>query len=234
MSKTVTLSGLATEIRNRLELESSDFVSSAELNQYIQDSKDALYDILVSAWGDDYYYSTTTVSTTAGTETVALPSTFYKLLALDFVPAGGDPVELEPFDWEERNDLGSTSQTWDSRDPPRYRIRGGNIWFTPKPAAVYAVKVHYIPACPDLVDAVAPLVSVVFDGINGWTEWIVCDVCAKICAKEESDPSQFLSGKAAVENRIRLMASRRDQGVTAKVRRVKRIRKERAWSRWFK
>lgn len=231
MAKSVTLTSLLTDIRNRYELESSDFVSTSELTDYIQDSKDELYDLLVSAWGDDYFYATATVSTVAGTETVALPSDFYKLLALDFVPAGGDPVELEMFDWTERNDFGTTSEPWSSQDPPRYRLRAGLIWFTPKPAAVYAVKVHYIPACPDLVDGLFP---VVFDGVNGWTEYVVCDVCAKIAGKEEADPSLFLAQKKAVAERIKMMATRRDQSGPAKVRKIRKVRISRALDRWYK
>ncbi len=82
MARLVTRSELATRIRARAKMESSDFASEAELNTLITEAVAELFDLLVSARGQEYYRSGARLFTTPGMALYELPPNFYKSLAV--------------------------------------------------------------------------------------------------------------------------------------------------------
>ncbi len=208
MPATVTLTALKNRALRRADMVSSHFVDTTaggELETYIQDAARELYDIIVKAYGEDYYYATSTVNTVANTATIAVPTNFYKLLGVDTTcPGATDPVALQPFNWNERNiDVhGGWAVT-----TPRYRLRANTIWFWPTPEAIYPVTIHYVPTMTAVDDG-----ANVFDGINGWDEYIVLSTAIKCLAREESDTSQLEGELARCRQRIEDMAPPRDIG----------------------
>ena len=65
MPSTVTLSVLTSRARQRADMTDFSFLTDAEVQVYLQSSAKALYELILSAWGDDYYYDTDTFSTVA-------------------------------------------------------------------------------------------------------------------------------------------------------------------------
>lgn len=69
-----------------------------------------------------------------------------------------------------------------------------------------------IAATPVFVFSPAASFSNIIDGVSGWEEYIVADVCIKIMAKEESDASVFIQQKERLLKRITAAAANRDVG----------------------
>lgn len=212
MAATVTLTELKARTLLRADMSSGspdqfiDQTSGGELETYIQQAGRELYDKILSAYGEDYYYSSSTTTTVAGTATVDLPSDFYRLLGVDAsVPGAVRPVALERFNWNERNVFeDGVGWNW-SIAIPRYRLRAGKVWMLPTPDGAHSVTIHYVPVMPTIDDSTG-----VFDGINGWDEWIVVSAAIKCLQREESDTSELERELARCGERIARMAPNRD------------------------
>jgi hypothetical protein len=50
------------------------------------------------------------------------------------------------------------------------------------------------------------------DGVSGWEQYIVSDVCIKYCGAEETDPQLFMAQKMGLKQRIEEAAENRDVG----------------------
>jgi len=187
MASLITLANLRTQAKQRADQENSNFLSDAEWNSNINNSAKELYDLLTNVNGD-YYFNSCSVTTTANNDSYPLPDDFYKLLGVDEIITGTESVSLKPFQYQERN---------------RYRkfSAGGTV-----------LNLHYIPAMPDLVSD-----TDVFDGVNGYEEYIVVDAAIKALQKEESDCSLLLAQKDALTKRISASASPRDAGKPEKI-----------------
>jgi hypothetical protein len=206
MAKTVTLSSLRTQIRQRCDMENSSFVSDSELNSYINASYAELYDLLVSRF-EDYFTTTTTATVTAGNSSFAVPSDFYKLRGVDRQIGSSDNYyALLKFNFSERN--------WRNRRLNRalfgqsninYRLIGDTVELLPEDHAAGTYRLWYVPAFTTLSSD-----SDTLDGVNGWEEYIVVDACIKCLEKEESSTTSFERQKQKLEMRIEEMASNRD------------------------
>ena len=207
---TRTIDQLETEARQRADMESDDsFITSAEAFRMINQSIKELYDLLIENQGHEYYITTQSISTVAGTSSYALNSAFYQLLGVD-ATVGSTVFTVRPFMFQERNAY-SLGAGWGGLEPVYYRVEGSNIVFIPAPMAVHSVTVWYIPQFTDLTTGQT------FDGINGWEEYVVVDVAMKMLEKEESDTSHLMTRKALLTERIKALASRRDAGSPSRV-----------------
>lgn len=63
----------------------------------------------------------------------------------------------------------------------------------------------YIPQASDITD-----VADTIDGINGWEEYLICDLAAKFLIKEESDPSAMFALRNEEKRRILENSKNRD------------------------
>lgn len=206
---TVTLLQLRTQARQRSDMVNSTFVSDAEFNNYISNSYKELYDLLVSAFGNNYYVATVSTFVTDGTNTLYnLPTDFYKLLGVDLaLSASLDSfVTIKPFNFSDRNRYAVPNfQSFYGVTNLRYRLHGNQLFLTPIPAASQTIRVWYIPEPTSVTSD-----SDSFDGISGWEEYVIVDAAIKALAKEESDVSVFMSQKEALRQRITSMADTRD------------------------
>lgn len=221
----MTLSQLMTAVRQRADMlpagytattSGTDyFVTDVELVSYINQSYFELYDLLVAAFGSDYFAKTSTFQTDGTNQLFTLPTDFYKLLGVD-LQVGTSPssmLTLKPFEFGERN-RGSVPnlQSFYGVTNLRYRLNGANLWLSPVPSGGQTVQLWYVPR-------MTPLASLgdTMDGISGWTEYVICDAAMKCLAKEESDVSVLMAEKQSLTVRIQAMADTRDQGSPAKV-----------------
>lgn len=226
MATTMTLTELQTASLQRADMVNSQFIATAELTSYINQSYFELYDLLVSSYGDDYFVKTPYTFTTDGTSQLfALPSDFYKLLGVDLQLQNNQPayVSLKPFAFSERNRYSIPNyQSLYGPTNLRYRLQASSLWLSPIPASGQTIQLWYVPKLTTLVNS-----NDTADGISGWTEYIICDVAIKCMQKQESDVSTLMAQKQGLIDRIKNMAANRDAGSSAAVADV------RTSSDWF-
>lgn len=223
----MTLGQLMTAVRQRADMTTAGytpsltgtdfFVSEPELISYINQSYFELYDLIVAAYGTNYYVATPYQFTTDGTtDQIALPTDFYKLLGIDLSLAGGTQgswLTVRAFEFNDRNRYSVPNfQSFYGVTNLRYRLNGAYLWLTPLPSAGQVMRIWYIPTLTTL-DALASTAN----GISGWTEYIIVDAAIKCLQKEESDTSVLLAQKQALMKRIEAMADNRDAGPPPKV-----------------
>lgn len=122
---------------------SSVSLTADVLNEFINDSIRETYDILVQRWADYYTKTGTSMTMTAGQDTYANPSDFYKLRKVERAVSDGW-TRLLPFD------LDVSHEYKRSGTPIRYREQERNIIFAPTPATTETYRLHYIPIRPEL------------------------------------------------------------------------------------
>lgn len=215
---TRNLTELTTQVRRRADMEGSQLVSDAEVQQYIQDSWGEYWDLLMEAMPEaQFSKSTEPIVTSAGTTEYDLlengglvDAQVYKVTRA-ILAYGGETFLLRP----NTNvlPLGAIDASQRGRPTeytvfgPAYSASGGattakrQIAFSPVPDGAYTVHVLYIPSPPNLTTSADVNVYC----YAGWDEYIVCDAAAKCLEKEESfqHADRLLMRKAAVEQRIR-------------------------------
>lgn len=214
MSRTVTLADIHLESRERADKVGSGFIQKAELTRYINASYTFLYDLLVGAYGNDYYLKSYDFTTDGIKDSYALPTDFYKMIGVDYMNNSDTFLSLKPFQFNERAkyQLGTYWSALVGRSGPRYQLRGDDIAFMPKADGSYNIRLWYIPACPRLVSDTDKL-----DGINGWEEFVIVDAAIKMLAKEETDTAELQKEKNELIIRINTMAENRDAGHSFRV-----------------
>jgi len=207
MANTVTLATLRTRARERSDMVNSSFVSSAELLQYINASYSELYDLMVGKF-EDYYTVSSTETIAQGANTITLPTDFYKMRGLDYQLDANNWVLVSKFNFANRNQLNrSTARSVRGVTALQYRIVGNTIRIEPESAAPGTYRLWYTPIYTPLSAE-----SDTVDGINGWEEYVVIDAAIKMLAKEESSTTHLEKEKAAMLQRIEVMAQSRDSG----------------------
>ena len=221
----VALSTLRLRVRRAVDSEgATSRFSDAELNDYINESLAELYELIRSAFGQDYYRKVYSFTTGGNSATYNLPSDFLALISVD-VPLGGNLVlTARPFMENERNKFKFFPfGAWTMHQPIYYRLTGATdgtgataqtISFIPTPTGTYTVNVNYVP--------VPPVLSAdgdTFDGVAGWEEYAVADAAIKCALKNQQfDLMQALEGrKAQIMARIEKMAAEHDGGAPERV-----------------
>lgn len=201
MARTRTLLLLRGDVRERADMVGSLFIGDPALTEAINSSIADLQDLLIASFGDEYFETEASAATVAGTATVALPGTFYKLTGLFWEASAGTWQEIykyTPIDARLDPLMG-----WAYGSPVRYRLQAGNLRFVPTPSAVHNLKIHHVPA-PVRLSADGDL----FDGYGGWEEWVIWDAAIKCLVKEESDVSVHMAERNRIGARIRTLANR--------------------------
>ena len=216
MARTVTFAELKDRSRRRGDFVNNNFISDAELEQYINDSIAELYDLLVSRFGNDYYFSEDTITLVSGQIEYDLPSDFYKMVGVDLqLSASGERLTMKPFMFVERN----RDQEFDPYR--RYRIVGNTFRLMESSTNVTSggiITLYYIPAPTILTDD-----ADTFDGISGWEEYVIIDAAIKMRVKEETDTKDLELAKQRMIQRINDSADNRDVGQSERVTDVRTI-----------
>lgn len=219
----VTVSDVMSLVRQEADMVNSQFVADPELISYISASYKELYDLLVGAYGEDYYGATPVTITTDGTnDRYNLPDgtlysgapAFYKLLGVDLQLSTGPQgyITLKTFPLSERNKYSTPNfaSFWGFTNM-RYRLFANQLMLNPLPAAGQNIRLWYVPRPSNLTASTDTL-----DGISGWEEYVVVDAAIKCKDKEESDCSVLMARKQALKERIESIAANRDPGTAAK------------------
>ena len=168
----VTLESLRLQCQERADQLNSTFLSTSEWNRNIMGSYKELYDLLIAAYGTDYYVNTpvtfqtdgtsmlyalpdgTTTFTNGLTGATITPPAFYKLLGIDLQLAPGNIgsyVTIRPFNFSDRNRYAVPNfQSFYGVTNLRYRLNGNNLWLTPIPKASQVIQIWYIPRPTDI------------------------------------------------------------------------------------
>lgn len=216
MARTVTLSSLEAQARQRSDSESlTNRHTQAQVWEYINESWAELYNILIQT-GQEYYLSSYSFNTTAGTTDYALPADFYLDKGADTTIAGC-VVLLDRWQWEERDQYDAIT-VWSPGVPWAYALVGSNISLRPSPPSGVTVRLWYYPAPSRMTSG-----SNSIDCLAGFEEYIVCDVAAKILTKDDRDPSLVLQQKEAARRVIERMSANRSRSNPNRV--IRRWRK---------
>jgi hypothetical protein len=157
------LGAIRLQARQRSDLQNNNAVTDSEFNGYISNSYKELYDMLVGAYGNDYYIAQPYQFTTSNSQSYPLPdgspafqtngstsAKFYKLLGADLQysasPSGW--VTLRRLEFIERNKMAypNTQTNWIGYTNLRYRIQGNSFYLMPVPMNGQTVQIWYVPA----------------------------------------------------------------------------------------
>jgi len=223
---TLTLAELRTAARQEADKENDFHVSEAELTRYINVAIAELYDMLVSAYGNEYFTKQGTPFQTNNGNTYPLPADFYKMTGVDVnYSPGNKPIALKPIPFHERNFY----RVPGPRIPYqlKYMIVGNDIVLVPNPNSGYTITLWYIPKCTYLVND-----NDTFNGYNGWEEYVIVWAAIKMLAKEESETSELHGQLEMLKRRINMMAENRDAGEVAKITDVTPINEWGYFQQW--
>jgi hypothetical protein len=219
MAQTVSLLDLRTEVRRQTDAVNDPHLLDAELNAWINKGLRVLFGCIIAA-DPDFYLTTTTISTTAGTQEYALPADFRALRLLALTEAGRS-YRLRPFAIEELYRRSSVAAGGGFR--PRYRVaRNGvdgsaaRVLFDVDPGT-RTYTLHYVPVPPALA-ADGDLV----DGVLGFDDYAIAYAACRVRRKRDEDPSLELAEMARVERDVAALAKQRHldgEDTPARVRR---------------
>lgn len=181
MAWTTTLADLRTAVLRRGGVELSADLTPVVLNEFVNEAVAELWDLLRQK-GDDLLVTSTTLPTSPGVNTVALPSTFYKLRKLEIVDAStvSGYRRLRSHDLDSSHLFGPTV----AGKAYRYRLQGSNLVLVPTPLAIETLRLWYVPHATRMVADVD-----VLDGYNGYEELIIQLAWRRCLVRQDLDTS---------------------------------------------
>lgn len=211
MSRSYLLSDLVEDVRVRYELpsfSSSTYVTQTAVERFVQESIQDLNAILEECYGSDYFLTTSSI--TASSATTALPAGAGKVRALYWRRGADDLVQILPATVDHMRYAFYEATDWNC---PRYKLTGRTLTWLPIPNQSYTVKIVHTGTQANIDSSSNPWLAEA-----GWAEYVVEDVCRKICEREEKDPSVWMAGRGEWEKRIRSQAPDREDGQPTAIR----------------
>lgn len=225
MAQLVTFLELKQRAREAADQVGSTFVSDDELATYLNSSLRKLYNLLVSGYGQEYYYNSEVITISGTSDLYDLPDDFFQLIGVDLVldqtPNNqSNALTLAPYMFQERNRYVNsylTTSQFDGTIRMRYRLKGDKLHLIPFPSGFNSLRVHYIPTMELLTSD-----SDEFDGVNGWEEYAVLDTAIKMVRKEEGDTKDLRADRGDMEDKLISLSSDRDAGNPQRISDVSR------------
>lgn len=216
MSAPITLANMLLAVQRRANIEGqSGFVTLPEQRERINYACADIYDKLVSARSQEFYRTTSTITTVANTSSYTLPANFYQLTSVDVALGNNQTLSARPYMEAERNRF-KWYPGWNYQEPIYYRLLAGSINFTPAPNGAFVITLNYYPTFT-LFATDGSQDSSTFDGVNGWEEAVIWRVVSEIKDKGEEDPSYAWQRYMDVVKRIEGLAAMRDAGTAERV-----------------
>ncbi len=173
MARTQSLAEMALSVRQRIDLDGQQlafgsngqgYITDQEMTQYLNASVAEAFGILVSNFGDNYYFAPDYFIPIAnGVSTYPLPQDLHKLLNVDIClgPNGTQPYRaVRPFNNHQRNWASynynqlNIATGWYNI---KYQLQGQNIVFLPTINNLPPIRLQYIPEPPLLVQTLPTL-----------------------------------------------------------------------------
>lgn len=210
-----TLAALRTRVRFKANMENSQFCTDSEINQYINDAYQSLYDLLVGKFEDYYVTGPSSFTIATDANTYSLPATFYKLLGVDRSIGGSEYFPLKQFSFRDRNLKRINSRRLGLAPNLEYRIFGDTLYIVPEDQAAGDYRIWYVPKA-----VLMSADSDTMEGVNGWEEMVVVDAAIKCLIKEESDTQALMVEREIMRKRIDELALNRDVGESQQIQDV--------------
>lgn len=221
---------MRTKAQQRADRLNSNFVTTPEWNEYLNQAMYELYDLLIDQYEDYYKAPISPLFQVNGSSYVYplpdgllqmydangnlfTPPPYYKMLGLDLAvnTANNGYVNIPKYNFVDRNTFvyPNTASTIYGVFNLRYRVMGQNIEFIPTPSGNQKIRIQYIPRLPKLL-ADSDLTTT---GISDWNEYIIVKAAILALTKEES-PTDKLEGQLAYQvQRIENSSANRDAGL---------------------
>lgn len=176
----------------------------ADLNDYINRALGALHRQLTTAIPDQRLLASTTITTSAGLSTYALPDGFDHLISVELT-ADGRRRWLTAYEMPERPTLLSPDVP-NEGIPYTYRLRGGNIEFLPTPGDVYTPQLWYVPAATQLSGD-----ADTYDTISRLDDFIIAYAARPIAIKDKNLDLKGVCDQQLAELEADIAATARDR-----------------------
>jgi hypothetical protein len=206
-------------------MENSQFVGTAEANVYVNKAYAKTYDLMLTAYGENYDAVVTpyTFQTTDNTTTLyAPPADFYKSLGVDLCVAGLDTTS--PFNWFSIAQFNFGERNRSSIVPYlnninisvdyRYKIYSNKIWLAPPAFVGSSYRIWYAPRLTLLVSDSDQILS---SFQSGWEELIVLETAIKMMTKAQLDTTDLAGMYVLEKQRLTDVVANRDAGVPSTV-----------------
>jgi len=217
---TFTEADLRTRARRRADMENSNFVSDAEIQDYLNSSISELHDFMVKSF-EDYFVSEQTYNVPIATGGANLPDDFYKALGVDY-ESGGITSTLRAYSFSERNVYNTPYAVIDRLAEPMYKVEGTKIKLIPNNSQSGTITLYYVPVAPAFADTTD---SATIDFvIPGFVEYVVVATAIRMLMKEESDVSALERERQQLASRIIRAISPRDASGSHAIRDVRKGR----------
>lgn len=208
----------------------SQYLTTDEWNSNINQSIYELYDILVTKFGDDYFFAPPLLIPLVGLDFYPLPDgsnypingvnspALFKINGVDANISGSSVgpnagwVPIARFNWSDRDKY----TTWPGQAGAlnniyqmSYRVMGSNIQILPANTN-QLIRIWYVPVMVQLLQDTDMLPF----SISGWSEYVIIDAAMKAMIKEKSlDKWNALNGNKQLQiERIETTAANRDVG----------------------
>ena len=215
--KNISLAELRLQAKRRADQESTQFVSDAEWDVYINRGCDKLHNMLVNLYGQDYFVMELEIPVTSIVDDkFPLPSNFFKLLGLDRKESSDYNTIVYKYRWSDRDVYQSAFSSYLNNN--RYRLIGNNLSILQPDDTASSYLMYYIPTQTPLVND-----TDMFDGLSGFDDYIVVDAARKAALKEESfELAQFLQNELLqLEAMIKAQARNRDVSMPERIQRTR-------------
>jgi hypothetical protein len=234
MSGQLSLGQIRLMSQQRADQVNSNFVTTTEWNQFINQSVLELYDLLVTCYEDYFLAPPAYFITINNQQTYSLPDgiintftnqngesyvapPFYKLMGVDLGLANSQPngfVSVQKFNFIDRNKFifPNTASTIYGVYNLQYRVMGNQIYFIPIPSNNQPMRLWYIPRLPELLQD-----TDILDGVSGWTQYVIVRAAKYALDKKELDTSKLDTELLFMKQRIEETAQNRDAGAPDKI-----------------
>lgn len=214
---TRTVSNLIGSIKVQAGLSGASTPVDSEVVDMINSSYNELYGLMVTTYGDQYFLSSSNITTSANVDTYALPDNF-KVVGLDLLDAATSITftKLDRFNFQERDKFSRSTTApyfnsiyFGNRGKAfEYDIEGENLKLIPTPGNVAYLRLWTVPNLTYFSGTTTE--SANFK--NGWDEYIVVDCAMKIKDSYDWDSSVLQGRKMALLQRLRAEIPNRNSG----------------------
>jgi hypothetical protein len=228
----------------------SQYLTTDEWNFNINQSGCELYDILVTKFGDDYFFAPPLLIPLTGAVSYPIPDgsnypvngsaspAIYKLNGIDANVSGGAPgpnagwVPLARANWSDRDryttfpgQAGALNNIYQMS----YRIMGQQLFIFPTNSNML-IQVWYVPVMTQLLKDTDMLPF----SISGWSEYVILDAAMKAMIKEESLEkwNALAQMKTQIMERIETTAANKDVGQSNSVSNVRQTMGDPGFGGW--